>query len=79
MRRREEDSCFVKRAWRVATPYVQVIGWIIVAVPVLLSFGNLVNSARAFDERLTAVETSVQKLAAVDQKLDLVINLVRSK
>lgn len=71
--RRITDNCWAKRVWDKFTPYVQVWGWLIVAVPAVWGVMVAVPKAEAFDGRLTAVE---QNTAIVNQKLDLVIQLL---
>lgn len=74
--RRITDNCWVKRQWDRFTPYVQVWGWLIVAVPAIWGITVLAPKAEAFDGRLTVVE---QQNVIVNQKLDLVIQLLGRK
>lgn len=83
MKRREEDKCFIKRLWAKATPYIQMGGWLLVAIPAFMSAVKLFGDAQAFDSRLSAVESTLQHTAhqydTLNQKLDTVIQLIRRK
>ena len=78
MQRREEDKCLAKRLYRAATPYVQLIGWLGVAVPVVMLLYSLAGKAEAYDGRITALEgsrmTTDQNIGLLNQKVDLMID-----
>lgn len=81
--RRDEDKCLVKRLYARATPYVQVFGFFVVAIPSGMSASQLIGDARAFDSRLSAVEQAQFKYSEQQEiikgKLDTVIYFVRRK
>lgn len=78
MQRREEDACLAKRLYRIATPYVQLIGWLGVAVPLVFMAYGLAEKAQAFDSRISTLESSRtntdQNIAMLNQKVDLLID-----
>lgn len=79
--RRDEDKCWIKRMYSRFTPYVQFLGWAVVAVPVVISFITLADRARAFDARLTTMEKSQDNYARKQEilitKIDTIIRLVK--
>lgn len=84
---RETDKCLAKRLYAMLTPYVQVIGWLVVAVPVVLGGISLAQKAEAFDTRLTSLEASQRSYGekqdvintVINTKLDTVIYFMRRK
>lgn len=75
-RRREEDTCMMKRWWKWATPYVQIIGFFIVAIPTIYATTVLTAKAQDFDGRLTTTERNYLQIST---KLDTAIFLLRRK
>lgn len=67
----------------MATPYIQMGGWLIIAIPACLSATKLFSDAQAFEARLTAVEQAQVKTSEqydiLGQKLDLVVSFMRHK
>lgn len=66
------------RLYSRATPYIQLIGWFFMIIPVAYSACSLIQDARAFDTRIAALEadkyTTNQSLALVNQKMDIMMN-----
>lgn len=76
---RHQRNCIIKKLWNEYTPYIQGGGWLILMCSFLLAFITGAQKVSAFDERLTANEESIKKLETVDDKLDLVISLLKDK
>lgn len=74
MRKRD---CVVKRLWEWGTPYIQGGGWLILMMTIAYSGVVLVEKAQAFDERITQNTEAIERLSNVDEKLDLVIKLLK--
>ena len=72
--RRQSDKCIAKRLYETATPYVQVIGWIAVAVPALyaaFSFYFTAQADHAVAQDYLEFKPSIQQsLAVLTQKVD---------
>ena len=69
--RREEDSCLARLWYKWGTPYLQVFGWLFVAVPAIYAATVLTEKAQAFDGRLTAAEHNYMLL---NQKMDTMLD-----
>jgi hypothetical protein len=76
MKRRSTDKCVIKRLWDKFTPYIQTAGFVFLIIPLAILVVDLIPKAEAFDKRLTIVE---QNNVIANQKLDLVIQLLRNK
>lgn len=78
---RRIPACFTKRVYSLLTPYVQIAGWLAVAIPATISAAQLIGDARAFEQRLNTVEqaqaSNTVKIDRISDKLDLVIHFVR--
>jgi len=83
MKRREDDKCLAKRLYARFTPYIQLGGWLVVAVPAVVAAYTLLGDAQAFNSRLNSIEAAqaqyAQKQDMINTKLDTVIQLVRRK
>lgn len=81
--RRGEDKCLIRRWYAAATPYIQVLGFFMVAIPSGISATQLIGDARAFDGRLTSIELAQRDYAGqqsvIIARLDTVIRLMRGK
>lgn len=62
--RRRYDKCLMRRVYDLATPYVQLIGWAGVAIPVLYVAFAFVSTASAYGERISRIE---EKQASLDE------------
>lgn len=67
--------CIVKSLYSKLTPYVQMTGWVVILFGILA----LADKATAFDGRLTTMEAAFNRIIVVEEKLDLVIQLLRNK
>ena len=71
-------KCLVKRLYEIATPYIQLTGWLVVMSSVLLGALAIIQEVQAFDGRISALERafidSDKRLSVIDGKLDLVID-----
>jgi hypothetical protein len=76
---RHERNCIIKKIWNVYTPYIQMGGWLIIVCGFILTVIAAATKVEAFDDRLTANEIAIKKLETVDDKLDLVITLLKDK
>ncbi len=81
-------KCLAKRLYELATPYVQLLGWLIVTGSVVISGIAIVQQVQAFDGRITALERAFietdkryvetdKRLAVMDGKLDIVVERVK--
>lgn len=72
--RRETDNCIAKRIYEAATPYVQIIGWVAVVLPILFVAFTYVRDVQAYNQRIESLEEfkaeSTQKIAGVDEKVN---------
>lgn len=70
-------KCLAKRLYEIATPYVQLIGWLVVMGTLTTAGIALVQQVEAFDGRVSALEQafieSDKRLAVMDGKLDVLI------
>ena len=77
-KRRQEDRCIAKRVYNAATPYIQLLGWAAVAIPIMLGGYALADKALAFDARLTELEQAQRSTASdirsIRDKQDLMID-----
>lgn len=87
-RRRRADKCIALRIYEMGTPYIQLIGWVGVAVPVMFTAFTFVSSAIAFGDRIDRLEASNvvhdkenkvrdEKLSNIDGKLDIIIRHIK--
>lgn len=71
-------KCLVKRLYELATPYIQLTGWLVVVSSVLLGALAIIQEVQAFDGRISALERafidSDKRLSVIDGKLDVVID-----
>lgn len=71
-------KCLVKRLYELATPYIQLTGWLMVVSSVLLGALAIIQEVQAFDGRISALERafidSDKRLSVIDGKLDVVID-----
>lgn len=74
-------QCLAKRLYSAATPYVQLLGWLAVLIPAMVTVYTLAEKASAFDGRLTALERAQidtsSRLERIDEKTDLIIEFVK--
>ncbi len=75
----KQRNCIIKKLWNDYTPYIQGGGWLILMCSFLVTFISGADKVSAFDSRLTANEQAIQQLQNVDDKLDLVITLLKDK
>lgn len=76
-------GCLMKKLYSITTPYIQIGGWAVVAVPAVFSMYSLINDARAYGERIEVLEKAKDaqgaQLQTVDQKLDVIIQYTRPR
>lgn len=71
-------KCLIKRLYELATPYIQLTGWLMVVSSVILGALAIIQEVQAFDGRISALERafidSDKRLSVIDGKLDVVID-----
>ena len=71
-------KCLIKRLYELATPYIQLTGWLMVVSSVFLGALAIIQEVQAFDGRISALERafidSDKRLSVIDGKLDVVID-----
>jgi hypothetical protein len=74
-------KCLFKRLYDKATPYVQLLGWLVITGSVVLSGMAAAQKVEAFDGRLNIIERAYidndKRFAVIDGKLDVLIERVR--
>jgi hypothetical protein len=74
-------SCIAKKIWAWGSPYIQVIGWLVLMSSVLYKGTSLADAASKFDERITKLESSYtesdKNFSNLETKLDTVIDLLK--
>lgn len=72
-----KQKCLFKRLYEVATPYVQLTGWVVIMGSVATATIAIVQKVQAFDGRLSTLETAFistdKRLSVIDGKLDVLI------
>lgn len=71
---RHKKDCVMKRLYDMATPYVQIIGWAVVAVPILYGSAVYLHTTLAYGDDITSLkawrEQTEPSMAAMKQEID---------
>ena len=68
--RRREDRCLVVKLWNQATPYIQMLGWVIIVLGVFGAATLQYGKVQAYDDRIAKLEQDNEKQMILLQRID---------
>jgi hypothetical protein len=71
--RRREDKCITVKLWNMATPYIQIIGFVSTLASIIFFAGGSWNDVKAYSKRIDVIEgwktEEQQDMAVIKQQI----------